>query len=171
MGKLTWVTSDTLKPSDSTDRSAPGISGMLEHSMPLHLERLAVTVLCMELALQNCAACVCFLTLNNSTSRGLATWEEVTASAPLGKAWWQRGLLTLVSTLLNSSGTEHYGSNHLARTQNRPQSPTNVRDTMLPWYFCPASLVSGSLHPSPCTTPHSTAGFMPAPHLDTFSGN
>lgn len=54
MGELTWVTSDTLKPSHSTEQSAPGRTELLEHSMPLHLELSAMIVLCMELALQNC---------------------------------------------------------------------------------------------------------------------
>lgn len=43
---------------------------MLEHAPPLHLEHLAVLVLCMELALQNCVACVCFVTLNSSIPKG-----------------------------------------------------------------------------------------------------
>lgn len=88
----------------------------------------------------------------------VASREEVTGSGPLGKAWWQRVLLTLEPMLLNSSETEHCRSHH--------QSPANVRDTA-PWCICLTSLISGSLHPTLCTTPHS----LPLPHLDTFLGN
>lgn len=42
----------------SMDQSAPGRSGVLEHSTSLHLELLAVMTACMELALQNCRMCV-----------------------------------------------------------------------------------------------------------------
>lgn len=83
----------------------------------------------------------------------------MTGSGPLGKAWWQRVLLTLEPTLLNSSETEHYRSNH--------QSPTNVRDIVphgtFAWppssqAFCTPSRALPHI-PSPC------------PHLDTFLGN
>lgn len=68
-------------------------------------------------------------------------------------------LLTLEPTLLNSSETEHYRSNH--------QSPTNVRDIVLHGTFAwPPS--SQALCIPPRAPPHTPSLCL---HLDTFLGN